>query len=966
MPSLLDRLRDALAPRYEVDGEVASGGMATVFRARDTSLERVVAVKVLRPDMATAVGEARFLREARTLASFSHPNMVSIHDADQKDGLSYYVMDLIEGETLAERLEHGPLDGRDAFRLGRDLLAALERIHAAGVVHRDVKPSNIFLVDGRALLADFGIVHLEGSADDTLTREGRGPGTPAYMSPEQAKGTSASPQSDLYALGMVLYESLSGTRWTSLTAPESGDWSGVPVAARPVLRKALAIAPEDRWKDAAEFRKALRTRGPGIRIPRWAAVVALAAIVALLWRAAERPVPQQPGTSETLLDVAVFPCDAMEPSDSLLGIYIGQRVARNLEDIPGISSANTRAAFSLYERRAGRLVSSDWTDVLRASHAMHCDVDRTEGGLDIDLRLLDETGSPIDLKSLAIRRESEPELRRWAAVEISMHIIGELAPDVTLTADEVDPLARYSTAATRSFFWGEDALRHGAWRKAERRYREALDADSTFTLARLRLAEARRWLADRPIGEDLVQIQGMDLSSLSPLDSLLLEAGVTPHGPDQLAAYEDILDRPEYLFDPYATLLYADELYHRGGLWGVPLDSAVALLELAVRRDSFLVPAVEHLTQALIRTGRAEEALTALRHLEQIHASPEESDLYFPEVWGQGFRERFEPEAAGEGRAALAEARPETLGLYARWVRYIDNPASQATLGALLVRSADRMGSPESAAQGFIARGLGLIGQGMIEDGIAAFDSAARRMETPETVTQAAEWHVMPFALGLEGFPAAATEHGERALEILWHRPDTDVTLKARAATALAVLADRRGEANLRDTWSARLESLGPGTREITVRPSRFLAALSSAADGDYRTALDTTANDLAYDSAGLAMRPFLRSALYLKRGEWYRGLNMPDSAIATWLWHENTDLEGMVPPHLVQAGEVDGALGTHARLRIVQSLSETGEPPEAICPVAREVVRLWQQPDSVLAPLRRQVEELRLEACPP
>ena len=225
MPSLLERLRDALTPRYEIEGEVASGGMATVFRARDTSLGRMVAVKVLRPDMATATGEARFLREARTLASFSHPNMVSIHDADRHDGLSYYVMDLVEGETLAERLEKGPLDGRDAFRLGRDLLDVLDSIHRAGVVHRDIKPSNIFLVDGRALLADFGIARVEEPTDDTLTAEGRGPGTPAYMSPEQAKGAPASPQSDLYSLGMVLYEALSGNRWTSLAAPESGDWS---------------------------------------------------------------------------------------------------------------------------------------------------------------------------------------------------------------------------------------------------------------------------------------------------------------------------------------------------------------------------------------------------------------------------------------------------------------------------------------------------------------------------------------------------------------------------------------------------------------------------------------------------------------------------------------------------------------------------------------------------------------------
>ena len=117
-------------------------------------------------------------------------------------------MELVQGQTLAERLEEGPLDGREAFRLGRDLLDVLDSIHHAGVVHRDIKPSNIFLVDGRALLADFGIAHVADPTDDTLTAEGPGPGTPAYMSPEQARGAPASPVSDLYSLGMVLYEAL--------------------------------------------------------------------------------------------------------------------------------------------------------------------------------------------------------------------------------------------------------------------------------------------------------------------------------------------------------------------------------------------------------------------------------------------------------------------------------------------------------------------------------------------------------------------------------------------------------------------------------------------------------------------------------------------------------------------------------------------------------------------------------------
>jgi serine/threonine-protein kinase len=255
MPSLIERLREALAPRYEVDAEIATGGMAIVFRALDTSLGRVVAVKVLRPDLATATAEERFRREARTLASFSHPNMVAIHDVGEVDGLSYYVMDYVDGETLTERLARGPLDGRDSFRLGRDLLDALARIHEAGVVHRDVKPSNIFLVDERALVADFGVAHLERAGEDSLTHaDGPSPGTPAYMAPEQRAGEPVSPATDLYAVAMVLYEALTGRRWPIGLSPEAGDWRDVPLAARRPLRRALALDPSDRWPDAGSFR----------------------------------------------------------------------------------------------------------------------------------------------------------------------------------------------------------------------------------------------------------------------------------------------------------------------------------------------------------------------------------------------------------------------------------------------------------------------------------------------------------------------------------------------------------------------------------------------------------------------------------------------------------------------------------------------------------------------------------------
>lgn len=919
MPSLLERLRDVLAPRYEVEGEVASGGMATVFRARDTSLDRVVAVKVLRPDMATATGEARFLREARTLASFTHPNMVSIHDADQRDGLSYYVMDLVEGETLAERLEGGPLDGREAFRLGRDLLDALGRVHEAGVVHRDIKPSNIFLVDGRALLADFGIARTETPADETLTTEGRGPGTPAYMSPEQVKGSPASPASDLYSLGMVLYEALSGRRWTSLAAPESGDWSGIPPASRPVLRKALAVDPGERWPDAARFQAALRTRGPGIRLPRWAVIAALAAVAALLWWAFDRSGPPSVASPDAPLDVAVFPCEAAEVADSALGANIGRYVAANLEVIPGITRVPYPTAVSWYEAHSGVLQPREWTDALGARHAARCSISRDGDGLAINLILLGDTGDQIYFETVRVEGATDSQLLRHAAAGVSVHVAFQLA-DLTLTDEEVDRFADVPFEALSHFLSGQDALRRGAWKSARQQFEASIEADPSFALARLRLAETNRWMADRPIGAALSDILDMDLSSLGPLDSLLLEASATPHGPAQLAAFDEILELPEYRLDAYATLLFADELYHRGALWGVPLDSAVSVLERAVARDSFLVPAVEHLTQALIRTGRQEDAAAVLEHLGRIHASREESDLYYPEVWALGYQEKFHPEEARQHRGAVAGLPLELLGLFSRWVRYIDSPSTQAELGELLIDAADRLGSPHFAAQGFIDRGLGQLSGGQIDEGLASFDSAARRVETPETAAQAAEWAVIPYALGVEGFTAESAERGARALEAMWGEPGIDAQIRGRAATALALLADRQGNERVRDEWVARLDSLAAVPGSGTGRPLRFVSALGPASRGEYREALDRTAPDMAYDSAGLATRPFLRSALYLKRGEWYRELGMPDSAIASWLWHENTDLEGMVPPELVQAGEVDGALGASARLRTAET----------------------------------------------
>ena len=176
---LLERLRRALAPEFVVERRVAAGGMGIVYRAREAGLDRPVAIKVLRPELATAVARERFLREARLLARLQHSNIVPVHRADERDGLSYYVMDFMEGQTLADRLAAGPLPVDKVLRLARDLVEALAAAHEAGIIHRDVKPQNIFFIGHRALLGDFGIAHDTASDSLELTEEGALIGTGA-------------------------------------------------------------------------------------------------------------------------------------------------------------------------------------------------------------------------------------------------------------------------------------------------------------------------------------------------------------------------------------------------------------------------------------------------------------------------------------------------------------------------------------------------------------------------------------------------------------------------------------------------------------------------------------------------------------------------------------------------------------------------------------------------------------------
>ena len=213
MTDELERLKTALADTYAVESELGAGGMATVYLARDLKHDRLVAVKVLRSEIAASLGHERFLREIQVTAKLTHPHILPLYDSGDADGFLYYVMPYVEGESLADMIHREQqLALHDAVRITREAASALAYAHSLGLVHRDIKPANIMLSGGHAVVADFGIARAVSEAGgEKITQTGMAVGTPTYMSPEQAAGEERlDGRSDVYALGCVLYEMLVG------------------------------------------------------------------------------------------------------------------------------------------------------------------------------------------------------------------------------------------------------------------------------------------------------------------------------------------------------------------------------------------------------------------------------------------------------------------------------------------------------------------------------------------------------------------------------------------------------------------------------------------------------------------------------------------------------------------------------------------------------------------------------------
>lgn len=274
MAEHFDRLKAALADRYAIERELGQGGMATVYLARDLKHDRLVAVKVLNPDLAASLGAERFLREIQVTAKLSHPHILPLYDSGEAGGCVYYVMPFLEGESLADKIaREKQLSIKEAVQIAREVAEALAQAHSYGLVHRDIKPQNILMSGGHAIVADFGIATAVSQAGgEKLTQTGTTVGTPAYMSPEQGMGSDRlDGRSDVYSLGCVLFEMLvgqvpfTGTTPQQVLARHSMDHvppphimrDTIPEDLEEVILRAMAKLPADRYRTAFEMAEAL-------------------------------------------------------------------------------------------------------------------------------------------------------------------------------------------------------------------------------------------------------------------------------------------------------------------------------------------------------------------------------------------------------------------------------------------------------------------------------------------------------------------------------------------------------------------------------------------------------------------------------------------------------------------------------------------------------------------------------------
>ena len=595
--------------QYRLIGVLGSGGMGTVYRAHDTRLARDVALKLL-PAWRAQHPEARerFLLEARAAAALEHPNVCSIHEVGEtSDGRPFIAMACYDGETLASRLGRGALAPAEAISVAVQVGRALGAAHARGIVHRDVKPGNIMLcADGAVRLLDFGLAKVD---DVSLTGPGMTPGTVAYMSPEHARGDPVGPATDLWSLGVVVYEMLSGTRpfrggndhavIQAILHQQPEPLRAASPAVRRIVDRLLRKRPEERYQGAEQLLADLGRRGPAApaRLRTFAlggaAVVAVATLLALAWPHRRSATPRSPPAT-----VAVLPFTVHGTGLELWREGMVDLLSMGLDGAAGIRAVDSRTLLARWRQEVGDTAVTDLARTLQFAHRIAAryaivgsavaagpsvrlgadvyDVEsgrvlgplQVDGSADSVLALVDRLG----VQALALILAKAP---------------GEL-PALDLAA-----VMTTSPMALKAYLEGEQRYRRSEFPEAAEAWERAVHADTLFALAYLGLTDAYAWFDGYKYRNNLQRARRM-AARLPARERTVAHAHWAQYigAPDAVVTIRETLRK----YPDAAEAWYAlgEAYYHNAGSMGRP-DEAEEAYRTAAGLQPRMAPYRAHL-----------------------------------------------------------------------------------------------------------------------------------------------------------------------------------------------------------------------------------------------------------------------------------------------------------------------------------------------------------------------------------
>jgi serine/threonine protein kinase/tetratricopeptide (TPR) repeat protein len=884
-----------IADRYLIEREIGSGGMATVYRAIDLKHSRPVAIKVVRPELRMIIGVDRFIREIQVLASLSHPHIVPLVDSGSADGVPFYVMPLIEGETLRQRLDReAQLPVEEALHITRQLADGLGYAHARGVIHRDIKPENILLADGHALLADFGVAYAVSQAgSERITSSGLAIGSPMYMSPEQGSGHGRiDARADLYGLGCVVYEMLTGgppftgsssqailaRHACDSVAPIHTVRSTVPPHVEQAIMQLLAKSPADRIPTASALVRALDSPASVAPRRKWVRPGLLAALTGLGLVAGLmvfRLRPSSP-TQRDWLMVADF---AGPADDSTLSTAVRELVTVELDQSTSFSTM-PRQQVATALQAAGFTDSSRITPEVARELAYRSSVRAVVTG---SILPVGDRSYSIVVRALSSEDGSEiASVAGSATSETLIRSVDELAGRLRRRLGErrsaivanrpLEQVVTPSFPAYRRFVQGRDRIYAGDFAGGNRLLHEAVGIDSSFSAA---------WAA---LGTSHVYGRNLDSARM---------------------AYSHALAFPERLTETQRFRVEADAAYALRH----DLPAAISWYDLYLSQNPHSMAARNNRGLFLSSLGRHEEALDEFRRALEVNPfGPEQVQI-------ERLNEAAELVVLGRIREADAAAR-DLKGPFADYFAVLRPAALSDWVAAesTATRISALEGSPNFLRiQAITTRAAAKVAQGAVLEGDALLRAAGDRAAGEELRWYLQARLLLAVAAGLLPKPVPAALARDTSVEgwvlhAIWAAARSDSAAAVRALEqarrwpedlsrlgAGPRLARGWVEAHS-GRWRAVLDSLAPvasyGEHDATMLdrvssfPVRWLVAEAYARIGRLDSAavyMELLLTPTHMAPGHLALRGFLYPFAHRRLSRWYAALGDREREAAHW-----------------------------------------------------------------------------------